>query len=333
MTPLLIPRRRLMTAAAATGLTAATGLAAAPGGRPAHAATTATDQVAGWYRRRVGDAIVTVASDGWLDLQPISLLGTNAPEDELVALLDANFLPTDRAVGYINVTHVQIGGRSVLIDAGGGVNSGFEALGRLADTLALAGIEAASVDTIVLTHAHPDHSFGILDDAVTGLRFPNADYALAAAEHDFWTAEETLATAPAEIQGMVQGIAATLQAVAERTRFFAPGDEVVPGLTAIDTGGHTPGHVSYRIADGDAQLVVVGDAAVHPIISLTHPDWSFAFDMDGAAAAASRRRLLDLLAADRIPALAYHFPFPGIGHVAADGAVWRWVAEPFDWTP
>ena len=223
-----------------------------------------------------------------------------------------SFLAT-RAVGpdrvhfHINVALVKTGSDYLLIDAGCG-GTWEPTAGKLADSLEAAGISPEEIGTVVLTHAHPDHLWGLIDDLDNSLRYPRAHYLVAARELDFWTLGEA-----AKLSGPIEGIRrrpARFKAIAARTTGIQPGHEIAPGIVAIDTAGHMPGHISLLIASGSQQLLVTADAIQNAHVSLAHPDWQPRADMDGAKAAISRRRLLDMAATDKLDVLCYHIPFP-----------------------
>ena len=323
-------RRRTLLGAA--GTVALGGLAPVlGGGRPAHALVDFSGpQAPGFFRFRVGNFEVLSVSDGSLTLAPATDMVPNAQPRRLEDLLAANGRPTDRLYAQTNVLLVNTGDHLVLVDVGSGAN--FQATaGRLVENLAAAGIDAEAIDTVVLTHAHPDHCWGIIDDATGEPRFPNANYFVRESEWAFWTADETLGSAPEGMRGMIQMTKANLLPVTDRTELLGADAEVVPGIRMVETPGHTPGHVSLLISSGDAQLFCTGDCMTSDIISFAHPEWYFAYDLDPELAVTTRRGVFDRVETDGIPIIGYHFTWPGVGYVVRDHGAYRWVPAQWVW--
>jgi glyoxylase-like metal-dependent hydrolase (beta-lactamase superfamily II) len=276
------------------------------------------------YRFAVGSLEVVVLSDGHL-VVPTSLLAGNVPEAEVKSFLLGRSIGTNRVHFHINVALVKAGDDYVLIDAGSG-GTWESTAGKLAESLDAAGIKPEQIGKVVLTHGHPDHIWGLIDELDNSLRYPRAQYVVAAREFDFWTSDEA-----ARLTGPVEGIAAgarrVFKEIEARATRIKPGDEVAPGIVAIDTTGHTPGHISLLMASGSKKLLITADAVQNAHIAFAHPDWQPRTDMDGAKAAESRRRLLDMAATDNLQALCYHIPFPGLGRVERRGLAFTWVAE------
>src|SRR5262245_42713186 len=298
----------------------------------AKAETTASKppgQNAGIYRLRLGAFEITVLSDGSFTL-PSPLLATNLAEAELKEFVKANHIGADTFRTQINVVLVDTGDRKVLIDAGEG-GSRQPTTGRLMASLQAAGIEPAAVDIVVLTHAHPDHLWGAVDTKAGTIRFPNARYVISDREWDFWSDPERHNPFPERFRGMIPGTQAAFKLIADRTTRIKAGTEIVSGIATVESRGHTLGHMSVQLASGGEQALVVGDAITQVLISFAHPEWRPGYDGDMDQAVATRRRLLDQAATDRVLVLGYHFPFPGVGNVARDGAVYRWVPEHWRW--
>jgi glyoxylase-like metal-dependent hydrolase (beta-lactamase superfamily II) len=276
------------------------------------------------HRLGLGSREIIVLSDGHMVL-PTSALAANVPEAEVRSFLAARAAGTEQVHFHINVTLVKTGNDYVLIDAGSG-GTWEPTAGKLADSLEAAGIKPEQIGRIVLTHAHPDHVWGLVDELDDSLRFPRAEYVVAAREFDFWTSGEA-----ARLTGPVEGIAAgarrVFKAIEARTTRIRPGDEVAPGIVAIDTAGHTPGHISLLITGGADKLLVTADAVQNAHVAFAHPDWHPRADMDGERAARSRRQVLDMAATDKLRVLCYHIPFPGLGRVERKGAAHVWVRE------
>lgn len=278
-----------------------------------------------WYRFRIGDFEASVVSDGPLALGPPGDAFKGVSEEELKGDLRANFLPTDSVVLEQNALVVNTGRQLVLFDTGMGASKLFgPTTGRLLANLRLAGIDPALIDAVILTHAHSDHCFALVGEDGRP-NFPNARVHMTEADHTFWTDEAKLAT---PLKDFVAGARHNLLPLRDRMAFLKEGQEVVPGVTAVATPGHTVGHTSYVVSSGRDSLMFTGDVAHHQIFMLKRPRLEFAYDTDPAQAVRSRLRVLDMLANDRMPFVSYHFPFPGIGHVAKNGDGFVWHPSP-----
>ncbi len=258
----------------------------------------------------LGDFTVTALLDGTSPNDaPQSIFGMNVSEEEFAEVSAANFIPADSTQFFFTPTVVSTGAETVLFDTGLGQ-------GGIVAALAQAGLTPADIDIVVITHMHPDHIGGMMTDGAP--TFPNARYVTAAAEYDFWAAME----AGNRVGDMV---ASLVTPMAEQMTFVDDGGSVVSGITAVMAAGHTPGHTVYRLESGGQQLMLIGDLANHYVWSLAYPEWEVRFDMDKEAAAASRRTVLGMLAADRIPMIGYHMPFPAAGYVETRGDGFRYV--------
>jgi glyoxylase-like metal-dependent hydrolase (beta-lactamase superfamily II) len=301
-------------------LTAVAGLAAAetmgsPGGLAQQApAKTFT----------LGEFAITVLSDGHL-VVPSPFLARNAsPEDLNAAMRDAG-QRGDRVNTPTNITLVRTQSEVILIDTGSGPHY-MPTAGSLAENMAAAGIDRNSVTKVVFTHAHPDHLWGTFDDFDNEPMFPNASYVISAAEWNFWMAEDVASRLPVERQNFAPGAKRNLNAIKDKVWMIKPGDDIVTGVRAIDTSGHTPGHLSIEIASGRDAVIVLADALTHAIISFAHPEWMPAADHhDPEGAVVTRKTLLDRLATDRNRVIGFHLPFPGIGVVERRGIAYRFV--------
>lgn len=290
----------------------------------------ATPTNATTYHFTVGDYRATVVSDGILTF-PVGFFVPNADPEAAAAALTDNFLPTDNVLAHLNVLYLETDEHKVLIDTGAGNTFG-PTVGYLTSNLEAAGIAPDTIDTVILTHAHPDHIGGILDEG-GNLVFANASYYISAPEWDFWTAptvempntltdEETQATLVAVAQER-------LGAIADRTTRFALGDEIIPGVVSVPSVGHTPGQASYLITSGDDSLLATGDVFFSDPLNLENPDWEVVFDTDPQVGVATRKELLETVVGDRRKLLVPHMPFPGLGHVRAQGDAYGW--EPIVW--
>ncbi|MEO8652238.1 MAG: MBL fold metallo-hydrolase [Hyphomicrobiaceae bacterium] len=310
MTVRIDPTRRVIIA----GSVAALGMSVS--GLPASIARAAT----GIHTFSMGSMELTVLSDGVIEI-PTRLLNRDMDPAKIEAALgSAPSVPGQIEYG-VNITLIRQGKELILIDAGAG-STWQPTVGKLADRLAEAGIDPKSVTKVVTTHGHPDHIWGLVDD-FDELRFPNADHIMPAAELDYWRKVD-VESLPARMQGVAAGAKRVIGDLGERLSSGSADTEVLPGISYIATPGHTPGHCSVRLTSGSHALIVAADAVFHPILSFAHPDWQPTSDMDGALAAASRRRLLDIAATEKLPMIAYHIPFPGVGRVERHDSAYRW---------
>ena len=217
-----------------------------------------------------------------------------------------------------------------MVDTGSGQNFQ-DGSGKMIDNLEAAGVDPEDIDKIILTHGHPDHVWGIIDDFEETTRFPNAEYYMNANEWAFWTADDTASKMAEGFASFATGAKKNLLPVSGRTKRVKPGDEIVPGVNVIQSYGHTVGHMSVAVTSKNEQLLVTGDAINHALISFEHPDWQPRVDMDGPAAVITRKKLLDMAVTDRMTVIGYHLPFPGVGHIARKGSAYRWVPAVWRW--
>lgn len=272
----------------------------------------------------IGDGVLSVISDGNLVL-PLSFSYPDAPQDELVALLEANGLPTDTLVPDCNIPVLKTGDRVILFDLGAGPNF-MPSAGQLGDNMADAGLDPADVTDVIFTHAHPDHLWGLVDD-FDELVFANAAYHMGRAEWDYWRDPGTVDAMPEARKSFAVGAQNRMAFLKDSINLFEPGTEVLPGVEAVDTSGHTPGHMSFMLHGGDDPVLIAGDAILHHIVSFEHPNWPSGSDQDPDKGIATRASLLDRLVADKARLAAYHLPDPGKGSVERNGSVFRFVAE------
>jgi glyoxylase-like metal-dependent hydrolase (beta-lactamase superfamily II) len=276
------------------------------------------------FRRKVGAIDVTVLSDGTLEV-PMSFVLPETPPAEAAALLTSHGYPATGAPIPTNITLVKSGAELVLIDTGAGANFQPTA-GKLAENMEAAGLDPAAVTKVVFTHGHADHLWGAIDDFDDSERFPKASYVIAAAEWDFWIHPDTPTSVPDWLQGMARGNARILQRLEGRIERRKGGEGLAPGLSFVATPGHTPGHMAVLVESGGERLLIGGDVLAHSAISFARPEWRFGSDYDRDLAVATRRRLLDRLASERLPLVGFHLPYPGHGVVERSGTAYRFVA-------
>lgn len=292
---------------------------------------------AGFYRFKVGGFDALSVSDGMFpigDAHPT--YGVNVSREELLAVFDDRFLPTTNIAGHVNQLFVDTGRHRVLVDTGSGPGVA-PTVGYVRQNLIRAGVDPTSIDVVILTHAHPDHVFGTITPAGE-VAYPNAQFHIHDTEWRFWTAESVDLTAmplPGELIAMLIGGAqhhlGSLPS-GSVTR-ISDGYEIVPGIRAMHTPGHTPGHLSLMIeSDGEALLHCTDVVHTHAT-SFSHPTWQVAFDADHETAVETRLRFLDQAATDGVRVMGYHMPFPGLGHVRRRADAYEWLPEPVDWRP
>jgi glyoxylase-like metal-dependent hydrolase (beta-lactamase superfamily II) len=301
----------------------------AAGARPAAAQGQAPAPTAnpGFARFRVGGFTATTLSDG-VARRNVEGFVQNAPLPDVQAVLAESFLPTDTyTAGYTPVV-VETPRGLVMFDTGTGAQLAPTA-GQLAANMRAAGIDPTRITTVVFTHFHGDHITG-LTTRENQIVFPNAEIVVPAAEWRFWTDMSNESRSPNPQKPNFANVARRFGPYANRIRQVEDGQEALPGIRAVATHGHSPGHTSWLVADGADQLMILGDVTHRPELFARRPDYQTALDFDGVAAATTRRRLLDRLAADRVRVTGYHFPFPTVGFFARDGQGYRFVAA--EWT-
>ncbi|TPP12024.1 MBL fold metallo-hydrolase [Rhizobium glycinendophyticum] len=277
------------------------------------------------HRFNVGKFEVLVVKDGARPSgKPQETFGTNQTPEVVGALLEANFLPADNFVNSFAPVLVNTGSDVILFDTGMGEAGRANGLGRLAEGLTAAGYKREDVTIVVLTHMHGDHIGGLMEGGQPA--FPNARYVTGQAEYDFWV-DPARAGTPAE-NGQ-KGVLANVKPLAEKMTFIGDGGEVVSGITGMAAFGHSPGHMIYRLESDGRQLVLTADTANHFVLSLQRPDWEVRFDMDKAAAAATRKRVFDMIATDKLAFLGYHMPFPAVGYAEKIEEGYRFVPKAY----
>ncbi len=280
-------------------------------------------QVPGLNHRRVGEVIVTAVSDGFLDGSMAVLRNIEAAE--AARLLTESFRPVPRRTS-VNCFLLRSAGRTALVDCGCGPAMQASA-GKLFDNLAAAEVAPESVDTILLTHMHPDHSNGLADGEGRA-RFPNATVVMHEAELAYWSDDAQAAVAAQTGQGVPYFATARVQLAPYqgRIRTFRDG-EVFPGVGAVHLPGHTPGHSGYRIDGPSGGLLIWGDIVHLPEVQIPHPEVAIQFDVEPAAAVATRRSILAQVAGDRQLVAGMHLHFPGYAHVVRRDASYALIPE------
>jgi glyoxylase-like metal-dependent hydrolase (beta-lactamase superfamily II) len=325
MTNIALTRRGALLGAA--GLAAAGALGYAP--HSAHArGPQLTSQVPYFYRTSHGKFQVTMVSDGPLPLGEPSGAFLGVSKEEIAKMLSDNFLPTTNVVLEQNSPIVNTGTHLVLFDTGMGTQKMFgPTTGRLVQSMREAGIFPGQIDAIIISHAHIDHIGGMVD--ARGRRiFPNATVYINEADFKFWTDEAKLKDE--KLKAFVEHARKNLLPYRDRIKFIKDGDKVVPGITAVDAPGHTVGHTVYMIESEGKQACFIGDLTHHQVLLVERPRIEFAYDTNPKQAAETRVRILNMLAEKKIPLMAYHFPWPGMGYVSKQGEGFRYHAAPME---
>ncbi len=302
--------RRTAIAAGAAALAAPAILGRA---RPAQAAAPMLGPSGPAYHRfKLGAFELTAIRDGAIQLDgPHPIFGQDQPAEAVQAYAAENNLPPTRMAISFTPFIVNTGSQLIMFDTGNGAGRRPDA-GKLKDAIQTAGYSADQVDLVVISHFHPDHIGGLMEEGKP--LFPNASYAAAAAEYDFWTPEDKLSGGTERVAKLAQS---NVVPVAPKMTMLKAGDSVAPGIEAVAAAGHTPGHTAYHIESDGKRLLFIADACNHYIMSMQKPDWHVRFDMDKEGAAATRTKLLGMAAADGVPIAGYHMPFPAIGYVSA----------------
>jgi len=314
-----LTRRTLVAGAGAAAISAplATAILAA--------APPASKQAPGFYRYKVGDYELTQVADGARSFPIPDTWVRNVSKEQTLAAAEAAYMPKGMVTVPFNPVVINTGSKLVLIDTGFPPGTG-PTIGLLQSNMAAAGIDPKAIDIVVLSHLHPDHINGV--KTPTGaLAFPNAEIKAPAVEWAFWMSDENMAKFQSNqiMKDYFDNTRKVLSDIAGKVTRYEWGKEVAPGITAIETPGHTPGHTSFAVASGSGRLLVQSDVTNIPELFLRNPDWHVMYDFDGDQAAATRHRFYDMAAAEKSLIAGFHFAFPSLGHVEKDGARYRLV--------
>ncbi|WP_404463715.1 MBL fold metallo-hydrolase [Vreelandella aquamarina] len=286
------------------------------------------EQASGWFRMMVGEYEVTALYDGHTSLNTSLLSGME--QDEILRHLDALFIDAESGVQTaVNAFLVHTGENLVLVDAGSAACFG-PTLGQVEKNLRASGYAPEDVDTILMTHLHPDHVCGLADENGDAI-YPNAELRASQDDADFWLDKERSQALPEEQRAfftMAQDAVAPYQ---ESDRFspFEQGDELLMGIVAQDTHGHTPGHASFMLNSDDDSMLVWGDVVHNYGVQFADPSVTIEFDSDPEQAASTRQAVLESAVADKHWVAGAHMPFPGIGHIVEDSEGYRWLPIEF----
>jgi glyoxylase-like metal-dependent hydrolase (beta-lactamase superfamily II) len=321
-------RRSLLKHTAGVGAAAILGASIVPG--TAHAtAPMSGKQAPGFYRFKLGDYEVTILHDGARTFPMPDQFVTNVAKDKALAEASGVFMPAGKVTVPFNPTLINTGSKLVLLDTGNGPAPD-GAVGQLFPNLAAAGIKPEDIDVVVISHLHPDHINGLRTQD-GGIAFPNAEIIAPEIDWAFWMSDENMAKATTPLdKNYFANTRKILGGLDKRIGRYTWDKEVGPGITAIATPGHTPGHTSFAIASGSSRMIVQSDVTNIPEFFLRNPNWHVAYDHDPELAQKTRHRFYDMAASEKMLVAGYHFSFPSAGHVEKDGAGYRLV--PVAWS-
>src|ERR1700760_2454539 len=326
-------RRQLLAGTAAAGAAAALSQLGAPSAQAAVAPAGA--QAPGFYRYKVGTYECTSINDGARSFPMPDKFVVNVPKEEALAAADAAYMPKGMVTVPFNPQLINTGSKLILIDCGNGVANlepSKGAVGRTLQNLTAAGVDPKSIDIVLMSHLHPDHTNGIraLDGSMA---FPNAEIMVPAKDWAFWTSEENAAKAQSSemMKNYFANVRKIYTGIESKVTKYDWDKEVAPGVTAIGTPGHTPGHTSFVVASGGSKILISADVTNIPEFFLRNPDWHVAYDTDPDLAQKTRHKFYDMAAAEKATVVGFHFTFPCIGHVEKDGAKYRLI--PSAWNP
>lgn len=273
--------------------------------------------ISGSYRFKLGNFECISISDGSFDY-PLQNFFANVPKEQIEEILRQRNLPTDHITTPYTYLFVDSGDNRVLVDMGAG-NLGPNT-GTMLQNMKATGIKPADVDTVIITHAHPDHVGGTLDDEGQPA-YANARYFIFKREWDFWFSETATAKAP---EFHVTVARKNLEPIKDRLQVLVQESEILPGIRAIAAPGHTPGHMVVSVSSGDEQLLYISDTVLYPL-HLEHPDWVPIYDILPEEADASKHQIFDRAAEEKALVLGMHFPpFPSLGYVDKKEKGWQW---------
>lgn len=278
---------------------------------------------AGMAQTSLGGFTLTSLSDGELRL-PLSMALEYVPQD-MRAEVTQQYGFGDTVTPPCNVTLLQTDSRNILFDVGAGPEF-MSSAGFLLDALDAAGLTPDDITDVVFTHAHPDHIWGLVDD-FDDLLFTNASYMIGQAEWDYWSDPDTVNTIDSGRTTFAVGAARRLARIADQVTFFQDGQEILPGVAARATFGHTPGHMAFEVRQGNDAIMILGDCIGNHHLAFDHPDWKSASDQDTDMGVATRMALLDQLAYEQMQILGFHLPNTGIGRVEKAGTAYRFVQD------
>ncbi len=326
-------RRHLLAGAAA--VSAATALTPLGALTVRAAVPPAATQAPGFYRYKVGAYECTSINDGARSFPlPDTFVG-NVPKEEVLAAAEAAYMPKGMVTVPFNPQLINTGSKLILIDSGNGIAT-YEptkgAVGRTLQNLAAAGVDPKSIDVVLISHLHPDHTNGVRA-ADGSMAFPNAEIMVPAKDWEFWMSDENAAKAQSNtmMKNYFANVKKIYAGIESKVTKYDWGKEVAPGITSIAAPGHTPGHTAFAVASGGSTVLIQSDVTNIPEFFLRNPDWHVAYDADPVLAQETRHKFYDMAAAEKATVVGFHFTFPSIGHVEKDGTKYRLI--PVAWNP
>jgi glyoxylase-like metal-dependent hydrolase (beta-lactamase superfamily II) len=295
----------------------------------------AENQAASFYRYKLGSMEITVLSDGVAKVPVNEAFIPNVKVDEVKAALAASFMDPNVFIGPYNPIVINTGSRMIVVDMGTG-EANFKATngvaGQLLTNMAAAGIDPKAIDTVLISHYHGDHINGLLR-ADGSLTYPNAEVLVPAPEHKYWMDDGERSRAPTQrISEIFTNARRVISGeVLKRLRTYEWDKEVLPGITAVGTPGHTPGHTSHIVSSGSKTVYVQADVTHAPFLFARHPGWHAFYDHEPVLAEATRRKVYDMLAAEKMTVQGFHYPFPSVAHVEKTANGYQEI--PILWNP
>ncbi len=325
-------RRTVLKGAAVASAATALGPLVAPSAQAA--APPAGKQAPGWYRYKVGSIEVTVVTDGANTFKFSDGHLTNKTRGDMNGALEAAYYPKDQLTTPYNPVVVNTGGKLIVIDTGTG-EANYErtkgVVGQFQTNLKAAGIDRNAVDMVVISHFHGDHINGLITPDKKPA-YPNAEILVPAGDWKFFMDDGEMSRASGERMTTVfKGARNVFDTIGRKVTPYEPDKEIVPGITSVATFGHTPGHTSHIISSGNSKVFVQGDVTHVPFVHVRNPGWHAMYDQDGAMAEATRRKVYDMLAAEKMMVQGFHYPFPSLAYIEKSGTGYREVTVP--WSP
>ncbi|MGL4637521.1 MAG: MBL fold metallo-hydrolase [Beijerinckiaceae bacterium] len=317
-----------MTRRTALATAAAACVAPALSVSPAQAAAPKSGkQVAGFYRFNVGDFEITALHDGAVPREITTALVPNVPLDDVIKAMQAQFIPTKPGNSQFNTMVVNTGSKLILIDSGFN-NNGAATTGQMVANMAAAGIDPKAIDTVLISHFHPDHINGVRSKE-GALVYPNAEIIVPSRDVTHYMDDAKMNALPEAARGAHMVARRVFGPIMKDVKQGEWSKEWAPGITAIQSDGHTPGHTSFVVSSGGKSLLVVGDASNDPRLFAKNPEWHLGFDLDKAQAVTSRKKLLDMASADKMQVSFYHAAFPATGFISKNGPGYDWFPASF----